>query len=468
MKKITTYLLTGMIALSSLSSAKNELSSLTESSKIWNKNARNFANQNKWLDWEKGNAKAKFVYESRKLTLWGESVEAIKLMENKGSINELHFEILNQDSSMLMSNGEFGKKAAYWKKLLDAKFGSKAITVSSYFTGKVKHSRLAWKYKGDIVVLSANIGVRPDRLVLSMFEEKAGLASFKLEGQQDKKFIANLKKEEREAKQEEKEEIAASGIDPNASEEVREIQSTILEIKARVAPKGISKEVQDAINLLNVYRFLSSVPYNVKADKSMIRAAEDAASICKVKGTLSHGFGHSTDKCNLAMNSSHKTVAPSVTQYMNDAGANNRDKRGHRRWCLNHKMGKSGFGIDGAFSAMYSLDQSGKSIRKNYSYPGHDLYPIEYLHGNGWSYHLVNGKAPGKCNVQVWRLNEEEDKLPSWSTEPEGTKLPCKFVNTYGNTIVFEPASEPVTTTGYYLVRLKGGDFKEQYLVKLY
>ena len=40
----------------------------------------------------------------------------------------------------------------------------------------------------------------------------------------------------------------------------------------------------------------------------MIAAAEDAAKICKERGQLSHDFGHSTDKCNLAMNSADLTM----------------------------------------------------------------------------------------------------------------------------------------------------------------
>ena len=200
----------------------------------------------------------------------------------------------------------------------------------------------------------------------------------------------------------------------------------------------------------------------------MIAAAEDAASICKKNGKLSHGFGHSTDKCNLAMNSANLTNESSVTQYMEDSGANNRERRGHRRWCLNHRMGKTGFGLAGDYSAMYSMDHSGRGIRKNYSYPGHGYYPIKYLHGNGWSYYLVNGNAPSKCEVQVWRLRKKDDRLPAWSKTPNGVALPVKYVNIYANSIIFEPQDEPVTKKGYYLVRIKGKGLKEQYLVKLY
>ena len=210
------------------------------------------------------------------------------------------------------------------------------------------------------------------------------------------------------------------------------------------------------------------MPYDLKADKGMNAAATDASKICAEKGKLSHDFGHSTDKCNLAMNSGNMSMESSVMQYIQDSGANNRERRGHRRWCLNHKMSKTGFGIEGAYSAMYLIDQSDIGIRKDYSYPGHGFYPKKYLHGNGWSYHIVDGPAPSDCVVQVWKLEKFQEKAPRWSDEPDGKALDVAFKFIYSDTIVFEPDSEPITRRGTYLVRLKGSGFKEQYLVHLY
>jgi hypothetical protein len=131
-------------------------------------------------------------------------------------------------------------------------------------------------------------------------------------------------------------------------------------------------------------------------------------------------------------------------------------------------MGKTGFGIEGAYSAMYSLDQSYRGIRKNYSYPGHGFYPKQYLHGNGWSYYIVDGSAPKDCVIQVWKLKKFQEKPPQWSDEPDGKAFDVAFRYIYSNTIVFEPDNKPITRRGSYLVRLNGSGFKEQYLVHLY
>ncbi len=86
----------------------------------------------------------------------------------------------------------------------------------------------------------------------------------------------------------------------------------------------------------------------------MSAKAEDAAKACEKHGGLSHDIGHSTDKCNLAGGSG---MVNSVAQYINDHGEKNRERRGHRAWCLNPPMDKVGFGeAGGGYSAMWCME----------------------------------------------------------------------------------------------------------------
>jgi hypothetical protein len=79
-------------------------------------------------------------------------------------------------------------------------------------------------------------------------------------------------------------------------------------------------------------------------------------------------------------------MAASVTGYIDDSGDNNREAHGHRRWCLNPPMGKSGFGTAGeSYSGMWAMDASGSRIKGNWSYPGTGFFPKKYVHGTGWS-----------------------------------------------------------------------------------
>jgi len=454
----------GILALlTGAAGAAVDLEPLTYNPEIWKTSAQKTSKSFPELDWEETD-KEHFVTTRDDLTFWGKSIVGAKLIQKNAITDSIEFTLIDNDSALKLSGSKFDQQAAGWKKLIDKKLGTAGKTMPGIERDNIKYTRVAWNFPQSVVVLSANKGDKPAGLTMTIYTKEKGYAYLRLKGWQPGDIV---KTRPRLGDSTSKPLGGGWGASGEAAAKAK-IKDTIKEIMGRDAPSGVSSKVQDAVNLLNVYRFLSSVPYDVEADKGMIKASEDAAAICRKNGTLSHDFGHSTDKCNLAMNSGNLTMANSVTQYINDSGENNRARRGHRRWCLNHKMGKTGFGITGAYSAMYSLDQSKRGIRKNYSYPGHGYYPIKYLHGNGWSYHLASGSAPAKVEVLVWKLRNKVEKAPSWSTEPEGKQLPVNYINTYSDTIIFEPQSEPITRKGCYLVRINGGGLKEQYVVNLF
>lgn len=246
-----------------------------------------------------------------------------------------------------------------------------------------------------------------------------------------------------------------------------EIKTELKEILDRETPKE-AKEQAKAINLLNAYRYLSGVKPDVKMSSQMNDEAEQAAKACLKNGALSHGIGSFTDKCNL---SSGGDMVQSVQAYMNDGGDNNREKRGHRKWCLNPGMGKSGFGSGGAsYSAMWSLDGSGSgNPRESWTYPGKGFYPKEYMHGNGWSIYLEE-QAPAKSEITITmhKLRSRPDKLPGWTDNPEGKNITIKYIATYGNAINFEPEGVDPNDRGIYYITIKGGGVRERYITELY
>lgn len=443
-----------------------DIEPLTKSADIWRSSQSQIARNFPDFKWKDGEQDGVFEYKSKGMVFWGEPVRQLSMVETEGEITTLRISILDKETAMSMKRSDFDSFAKRWNKILEEKLKTEGTRIPTISVGKVESARLAWDGKDSVIVLSANLEPKPVGIELIYYERDYGIGRMKLRGKQlvdgeDEGDDTDTAKADSDT-----DEFIDESFAP--TEVKREIRSKIKEINARKAPDGVSKKVQDAVNLLNVYRFLSRVPYDVKADKGMIKEAMDAAKICAEKGQLSHDFGHSTDKCNLAMNSGDMSMEKSVAQYMEDSGANNRERRGHRRWCINHKMKKTGFGIEGAYSAMYSMDQSDRGIRKNYSYPGHGFYPKEYLHGNGWSYHIVDGKAPSDCVIKVWQLKKFQVKPPKWSDEPDGKAFDVAFKHIYSDTIVFEPDSQAITKRGTYLVRLEGSGFKEQYLVHLY
>lgn len=249
---------------------------------------------------------------------------------------------------------------------------------------------------------------------------------------------------------------------------LEEIDEGLNEILSRPGPSGFDQAQVDAVNKLNAYRFLSGVPAKVGLDRTKVTEATDAANACQEHGSLSHNIGHSTNVCNL--HRGQTSHAASVRGYIDDPGANNREARGHRRWCLNPPMEEVGFGEseDREFFAMWAMDKGGKGLKEIWAYPGEGLYPLSYLHGNGWSCYLP-GHAPsaGQLEVEVFRLDSRPEKPFNSSEEIPGEKLPVPFVHTFLNAINFEPTGSGFSEPGIFYVRIKGGGVKESYLVEL-
>jgi hypothetical protein len=245
-----------------------------------------------------------------------------------------------------------------------------------------------------------------------------------------------------------------------------EIRKTIREIKDRTRPDDISKDVHEATQLLNIYRYLCGIPYDVEADAEFSAKSEEAAKACEEHGSLSHDIGHSTNRCNLAQGGG---MVSSVAQYIDDAGDNNREQRGHRAWCLNPPMDKVGFGeAGGGFSAMWCMESGGKSIKDSWAYPGKGLFPLDYMHGNAWSlYGAGVPKSMDEVKVRVFKLSSRPDKPFSANADIPGREIPVNYVSKASmNGINFEP--EEPAKRGIYWVTVNGGGLRESYLVELY
>ncbi len=244
-----------------------------------------------------------------------------------------------------------------------------------------------------------------------------------------------------------------------------EVRSKIREIMNRDRPKELDKTVHEAVCRLNVYRFLSGVPDDVEADPQMIIEAKDAAEACAAAGRIAHDLGHSTNKCNLSQGAS---MVGSVDNYIGDGGDNNREARGHRRWCLNPAMKKTGFGSKSEFSAMWSLDGSGPKMNRPWSYPGRGYYPLEWLKGNSWSVYLTSPAPPAaSLKVRLWKLHGHPATEPPVAAEPSGKAMEIHAVFNYDNAINFEPEGKAFSR-GAYLIRIEGAGEPVQIVTELY
>src|SRR5439155_5019923 len=131
-------------------------------------------------------------------------------------------------------------------------------------------------------------------------------------------------------------------------------------------------DVQTAyIHRLMQHRYICNVPYEgLHADDKLVELAEHAALICEKIGHLSHNPEKppGMDDAEYALckkGAGSSNLFSGVTDpvrcvdgWMDDSDRSNIDRVGHRRWCLNPKMLKTGFGRAGNYAAMHSFDSS--------------------------------------------------------------------------------------------------------------
>ncbi|HWB06445.1 MAG TPA: hypothetical protein VG796_25700 [Verrucomicrobiales bacterium] len=251
---------------------------------------------------------------------------------------------------------------------------------------------------------------------------------------------------------------------PRTKDEIRTSLHAILKAKTKGTDKA-SEEVQEAIRRLNAYRFLSGVYSEVGTESQMNENAAEAAGACAKEGTLSHSLGHYTERCNLSVG--QRDMASTVDGYIGDGGDNNRERRGHRRWCLNPPMANAGFGREGKFGAMWCMDGSGRKTRDPWSYPGRGLYPLEYVRGNAWSFYMPTA-LPSDTKVRMWKLTARPAQPIPWGEEPKGREISVDYSFVFDNTINFEPDPKIRGKRGIYWVRVHGRGLTEQYLTELY
>ncbi len=215
---------------------------------------------------------------------------------------------------------------------------------------------------------------------------------------------------------------------------------------------------ESALCRLQAYRFLCRVPYkDLRLDPGLCEHCANGARLCERIGRIAHeperpadmdsseyqrGF-IGTKNSNLDEGSS--SLAAAVDSFMEDAGDNNLAHVGHRRWCLNPPMRRTGFGKSGKYHAMWALDTSGPEVKQGeICYPPSGYVPIgffgpDYL----WSVMLMSGRklVPSRIRVRVYALSDDYLRA--------GDDLPIKDLRVSaegpGSCIIFRPLLLKVT-----------------------
>jgi hypothetical protein len=256
---------------------------------------------------------------------------------------------------------------------------------------------------------------------------------------------------------------------PIYSRSPEEMKKKLQEIQAAPAD---GEERQAGLRRLKAYRYVCGVPYaDLTLDEEFNKSAEAAARICQKIGRLDHrppnpGLPEAeykralngAAKSNLA--AGYPSIARAVDTWMDDSDGDNIDRLGHRRWCLNPRMAKTGFGQAGRFQAMYVFDWGRRSVPDfdRIGYPAAGLMPAELFRPRAaWSVTLnpARYQKPGEgVETRVYELDTLMGKIG------DPLKLDYSKVDTQGfgipNCIIFRPARVSTAPGKRYLVEIDG------------
>lgn len=178
-----------------------------------------------------------------------------------------------------------------------------------------------------------------------------------------------------------------------------------------------------ALRRLMAYRYLCRIPHEgMELVPEWNEMCEAASEVVARNGELSHTPaqppGMPDDRYRLGYrgaNSSNLSRGEGMIQcvdgFMDDSDASNIDHLGHRRWCLNPAMRRTGFGESGDFAAMWAFDASGGRAKglDAVMYPPPGFVPTDYFGArHAWSIALLKGGGPKleELEVCVYRLDD--------------------------------------------------------------
>jgi len=248
--------------------------------------------------------------------------------------------------------------------------------------------------------------------------------------------------------------------------------------RPEVADEPLERERDAALARLQQYRFLCRVPWEELArDELMDAHAQAGAELCERIGRLEHtpeNPGMDEDDYRFAYkgtSSSNLSMGPpipgSIDDYMDDSSPRNIGRVGHRRWCLNPPMRRTGFGKAGRFSAMWSFDRSGGGThREPILYPPAGYVPNDMFGPrHAWSVMLPGGAGRRASMAQLSITITELDERYL----PVGEALELDHENNSNGLLIFRPTGLSTEPGTRYLARLDGlpGKGEEAQLVWL-
>ncbi|MEM7306337.1 MAG: hypothetical protein AAF682_06690 [Planctomycetota bacterium] len=254
-----------------------------------------------------------------------------------------------------------------------------------------------------------------------------------------------------------------------------EMAEELLAIRADITPppapdladeQRLAAERARGLNRLQEYRALCGVPWkDLELVEDYDVHAQWGAKLCHAIGGLNHtpdNPGWADDEYRKGYrgtsNSNLATVddcARSIDMYMDDSDPSNIDRVGHRMHCLARTLKKTGFGSFKGYSAMWSLDRSGKAPSKDFvAYPPPGYVPVDRFGPRyAWSVRFDSGfrRVPDvkEVTVRVYELDELYARV--------GEPKELDHLGRIGtNALIFRPVGLTVTAGAKYWLEIDG------------
>ena len=213
--------------------------------------------------------------------------------------------------------------------------------------------------------------------------------------------------------------------------------------------------LNSGIAMLNNIRYIAGLNYDVALDDSFNEECQAGALINKINGMISHypdqPSGMSDEMYQLAYKGCNESNIAwgfstlnkcIIFGWMSDDDDGNISSVGHRAWCLNPTMGKTGFGVVDNYYNMHSFDRSHTSSVNNISWPAQNM-PVEYFDKKmPWS--IFTGSSETASDVKVTLTRQSDGKVWNFSQDSADGYFNCTNYIQSG-TIVFRPSD----ITGY-------------------
>jgi hypothetical protein len=225
------------------------------------------------------------------------------------------------------------------------------------------------------------------------------------------------------------------------------------------------------------YRFLCDVLYDdLVIDRDYAAHALAGAKLLTKVGMLAHkpdNPGLPDEEYLFALQGTSSSnictsndLALAIEIYMDDSDATNVDRVGHRRWCLNPAMLKTGFGADQpGYSCMWSMDSSRKNVPDwdVIAFPPRGLIPTSYFkNSDAWSASINPQKfqkpeASVKPTVTPVRFDPAKATLRRAAKPLEVEFVKISYEN-FGTRpcIIFRPKDVKVEEGSAYIVNIHG------------